>query len=77
MEIEFKNLLELKNRIEPAIKSKAKEFNKIKEEEIWNYLKSKWKNWTNLTLYDLINDIMNLKEIEIGEYKRSDKNDQS
>ena len=77
MEIEFKNLLELKNRIEPAIKSKAKEFNKIKEEEIWNYLKSKWKNGTNLTLYDLINDIMNLKEIEIGEYKRSDKNDQS
>lgn len=77
MEIEFKNLLELKNRIEPAIKSKAKEFNKIKEEEIWNYLKSKWKNGTNLTLYDLINDIMNLKEIEIEEYKRSDKNDQS
>lgn len=77
MEIEFKNLLELKNRIEPAIKSKVKEFNKIKEEEIWNYLKSKWKNGTNLTLYDLINDIMNLKEIEIEEYKRSDKNDQS
>lgn len=77
MEIEFKNLLELKNRIEPAIKSKAKEFNKIKEEEIWNYLKSKWKNGTNLTLYDLINDIMNLKEIEIEEYKRSDNNDQS
>ena len=77
MEIEFKNLLELKNRIEPAIKSKAKEFNKIKEEEIWNYLKSKWKNGTNLTLYDLINDIMNLKEFEIEEYKRSDNNDQS
>lgn len=77
MEIEFKNLLELKNRIEPAIKSKSKEFNKIKEEEIWDYLKSKWKKGTNLTLYDLINDIMNLKEFEIEEYKRSDKNDQS
>lgn len=77
MNIEFKNLLELKNRIEPAIKSKVKEFNNITEEDIWNYLKLKWKKGTNLTLYDLINDIMNLKEIEIKEYKRSDKNDQS
>ena len=76
--IEFNNLLELKERITPALATKAKEINSyVTEENIWDYLKIKWKKSTNLTLYDIINDIINLKKEEIEEYVRSDKNDKS
>ena len=74
--IEFNNLLELKTRITPALKTKVKELNSyVTEEDIWNYLKIKWKKETNLTLYDIINDIINLKKEDIEEYVRSDSND--
>ena len=57
--IEFNNLQELKTRITPALKTKVKELNSfITEEDIWKYLKTKWKTSTNLTLYDIINDII-------------------
>lgn len=74
--IEFNNLQELKTRITPALKTKVKELNSfITEEDIWKYLKTKWKTSTNLTLYDIINDIIKLKKEEIEEYIRSEKND--
>lgn len=82
MDIEFKNLDELKKRIMPAIQTKQKELNKkykiVTQDDIWNYLiKTKWKKSTNLTLYDIVNDILNLNNEEIKEYaiKRSEKND--
>lgn len=82
MDIEFKNLEELKKRIMPAIQTKQKELNKkykiVTQDDIWNYLiKTKWKKSTNLTLYDIVNDILNLNNEEIKEYaiKRSEKND--
>ena len=76
--IEFNNLLELKERITPALTTKVKEINSyVTEEDIWEYLKIKWKKSTNLTLYDIINDIINLKKEDIEEYARSDKNDKS
>ena len=66
--IEFKNLQELKERITPALNTKVKEINSyVTEEDIWNYLKIKWKKEINLTLYDIINDIINLKKEEIEE----------
>ena len=85
MDIEFNNLKELKKRIEPAIDSKIKELKEKKytivtKEDIWNYLiKNKWKNSVNLTLYDIINDILNLNNDDIEEYaiKRSENNDKS
>ncbi len=76
--IEFKNLQELKERITPALNTKVKEINSyVTEEDIWNYLKIKWKKEINLTLYDIINDIINLKKEEIEEYVRSEANDKS
>lgn len=78
MDIEFKNLLELKTRITPALKTKVKELNSyVTEEDIWNYQKIKWKESNNLTLYDIINDIINLKKEEIEEYVRSELNDKN
>lgn len=74
--IEFNNLQELKTRITPALNTKVKEINSyVTEEDIWKYLKAKWKTSTNLTLYDIINDIINLKKEVIEEYVRSEKND--
>lgn len=74
--IEFNNLQELKTRITPALNTKVKEINSyVTEEDIWKYLKTKWKTSTNLTLYDIINDIINLKKEVIEEYVRSEKND--
>lgn len=74
--IEFNNLQELKTRITPALNTKVKEINSyVTEEDIWKYLKTKWKTSANLTLYDIINDIINLKKEVIEEYVRSEKND--
>ena len=67
--IEFETIEELKKRITPALKTKAKELKNynIKEEDIWNHLiKNKWKKSKDLTLYDIINDIMNIKIEDIG-----------
>ena len=78
MNIEFKNLLELKARITPALKTKVKELNSyVTEEDIWNYQKTKWKKSNNLTLYDIINDIIKIKKEEIEEYVRSESNDKN
>lgn len=71
MDIEFKNLEELKKRVGPALATKEKELKlkkySIKKEEIWNYLvKNKWSTSKNLTLYDIVNDILkfDIEEIE-------------
>ena len=74
MNIEFNNLQELKKRVTPALDTKLKElknynYNLITTEDIWNYLtKNKWKKSSNLTLYDIINDLLNLNNEDIEEY---------
>lgn len=82
MDIEFNNLSELKKRVEPALNTKLKELRKnnykiINTEDIWNYLiKYKWKTSKDLTLYDIINDILNVENENIEEYAlRSEQND--
>lgn len=83
MDIEFDNLEELKKRITPALKTKVKElknknYNLITTEDIWDYLiKYKWRTSKNLTLYDIINDILKIDENDIEEFaiKRREQND--
>ncbi len=73
MDENFKNITELYKRVMPALKSKQKEFslkqlNCITENMIWNCLReTKWNKGkvTNLTLYDVVEDIFNLTEEEI------------
>ena len=70
---EFSSLTELRNRIKPAIETKLKElkanyYTNINEDDIWEYLKNSWKNKTDLTLYDIVNDILNLDNETINEY---------
>jgi hypothetical protein len=84
MDIEFNSLEELKQRVTPALETKLKElksknYNYVTIEDIWQFLIKNWKKGKDLTLYDIINDILNLNNEDIEEYavKRSEQNDKS
>ena len=74
MDIAFNSLEELYERITPALLTKATEMkragiNYIKEEDIWNYLKeTKWGKTTNLSLAEMVNDILNTDNDKIETY---------
>ena len=76
---EYKSQLELYQSLIPALNVKIKYLrkNKIKEitkEDIWNYLKeTKWKNSINLTLADMVQDILHTDNGELIEYKNKNK----
>lgn len=65
MDLEFKSLKELYERIKPALRSKKSELKKfgymhIKEADIWNYLtQTKWRTSKELSLSEMVNDIFN------------------
>ncbi|MEG0826319.1 MAG: post-transcriptional regulator [Bacilli bacterium] len=77
MDIEFKSVEELYHRIKPALSTKKEEmkrlgYNYINEIDIWNYLKEiKWKSSFNLSLSDMVNDVLNTDEIIIDRYLKS------
>ena len=66
--MEFNNIIELKARIMPALKIRVRELRKqnlqFTEESLFNYFVNIWKDRYNLTLADIIDDILNRK---IGE----------
>lgn len=69
-EIKFSSITDLYNRLFPALQVKNEEFLlegiDSTELKIWNVLKTeKWIKETNLTLSDMVNDIINL---DIEEY---------
>ena len=63
--MEFSNALELKERVMPALRLKEERlriegFN-VSCEDIWFYLKqNKWPHASNLTLNEVVNDILKL-----------------
>ena len=67
----FKSLKDLYQRIYPALKSKTEElkgkgYTFLTEQDLWEYLiKTKWHDEENLTLYDLVNDILYIEEAEL------------
>ena len=45
----------------------------IKKDDIWNYLKiTKWSKANNLLLYQMVDDILNLDNIEIDDYVKGE-----
>lgn len=80
MEIEFQSEQELYVRLLPALRTKKKEMKRngypyIKEEDIWNYLKeSKWKKGKDLSLFDLVNDILNVDDAYVDLYMKQKLN---
>ena len=74
MDIEFSSVKQLYDRLLPALKTKELDLkrnniNYIKKEDIWNYLKiTKWKSSSNLTLGEMVNDIIKLEPNDIDKY---------
>lgn len=77
MEIEFDTLQELYERIKPALFTKKAELKRngidyVKEEDIWNYLTEvKWINSRNLSLYQMVSDILNAENVKIDRYVKN------
>lgn len=76
---EYKSQEELYQGLMPALNTRMKYLkrNKIKDitkEDIWNYLKeTKWKNSIDLTLSDMVQDILHTDSSEIISYKNKNK----
>jgi hypothetical protein len=74
MDIVFSTLSELYQRVKPALLSKKQElngagYNYIKVEDIWNCLREKkWVKTSNLSLSEVINDILNIDNFMIDDY---------
>lgn len=74
MDIEFNDIRELYERLEPALITKVAELTRngidyIKSEDVWNYLKdSKWRNANNLLLYQMVDDILNIDNMLLDNY---------
>ncbi len=78
-EIKFKSLSELHNRLKPALKTRSAELKLkhfyINEVELWNYFKDhKWKNAANLSLADMVEDILNADIINYSKEGERDDN---
>ena len=63
--LEFKTIDELKQRLMPAIRMRQDALKKenidVTTDDIWNYFVSMWKKNNNLTLADLVDDLLNKK----------------
>lgn len=70
----FSSIEELYKRVEPALKSKVKDLkrvgvNYVQKADVWNYLKNNvWCKKNNLTLGEIVNDIMTIPNAELEMY---------
>ena len=70
-EFKFKSLEELYQRLLPAFNTKVADLKRaniynIREIDLWNYLKNNyWKTKRNLTLGEMVNDILSTPNEEI------------
>lgn len=76
---EYKSQKELYETLIPAFNVKLRllkegEYDSIKRIDIWNYLKvNKWVNSVDLTLADMVNDIIHADNKEIDIYLKKKK----
>lgn len=76
---EYKSQLELYEGLMPAMHAKLKLLKKchclnVTTDDIWNYLKeSKWKNSVDLTLAEMVQDILHTDNQEFIQYKEKEK----
>lgn len=77
MSEEFNSIDELHERVLPALNTRVRELKKIGcsdilEDDIWNYLiLTKWKKSFDLTLFDVVNDILNTDYSLILDYVKN------
>lgn len=76
MDIEFSSLKELYQRLSPALETKRMDmirsgYSYVQKEEIWDYLKNeKWGVDSNLSLAEMVSDILNSDNDAIDRYLR-------
>ena len=76
---EYKNQLELYQNLIPALNVKIRllkksNYNHITKKDIWNYLKNnKWSSSINLTISEMVNDIIHADNKEIDIYKNKNR----
>ena len=62
MNEEFQSIDELYKRVFPALQTRVHELSlkgiNMTEMDLWNLLKKRWKFGKNLTLFDIVHDIM-------------------
>ena len=74
MDIEFNSAAELYERVKPALRTKLAELKRedyyyLTMEDIWNYLKeNKLNESKNLSLNDMVSDILNSENVVIDAY---------
>lgn len=74
MDLDFNSIEELYNRLQPALLTKKEQMRRngysyIKKQDIWNYLRdNNWKNSKDLSLYQMVSDILNTDDIYIDSY---------
>ncbi len=80
MDLTFSSVEELYQRLLPALQSKERELHQnhmiyITKEDIWDYFRfCKWNRGIHLTLFDMVDDILNTENNQIDQYVRSQKN---
>lgn len=73
--LEYNSVQELYNALIPAFNVKLRmfknsQFSNIKRQDIWNYLKvNKWMSSINLTISEMVSDIINVDGYKIIKYK--------
>ena len=65
MNDEFQSIDELYQRVLPALHTKVHKLSMngisyVSENDIWNLLMEKWRRGKNLTLFDIVHDILHL-----------------
>ena len=77
MNDEFQSVKELYQRVLPALRTKVHKLSSrgvfVVEEDIWNLLMEKWKKERGLTLYDIVDDILHVKETELIDNKKQER----
>lgn len=79
VEEKFDSIAALYKRVLPALRSKKKELAIqklpfITEMDIWDCLRrNKWSKEANLTLFDIVNDILTINESSLIEYVSTKK----
>ena len=75
-DLKFNSLEDLYKKLLPALRTKVNELKRsgityIKEEDIWEYLKNaSWKKKSDLTLGDMVDDILCASNENLEKYKK-------
>lgn len=75
MDLKFNNVRELYELLLPALETKEIQLRRndylgLSKQDIWDYLKNTiWKNANNLTLNQMVSDILSADDEEINNYK--------